>query len=193
MLDISADPWKQTLTAGAGMFAKRQQRTSQQTNFDVNQVTSAADVKWCPHPKGRQGMSPEEIVVARRRYFDWTWRRGLAALKQFKAREGHSRVPRHYIEGTYRLGQWVAVQRYYCITGVIAPARKAQLDTLGFVWSRRDWLWETGFAALKAFRAREGHCRVGALHIEGDFKLGFWVSTQRRKKNQMVSVPALSH
>ena len=38
---------------------------------------------------------------------------------------------------------------------------------------------------LKAFKAREGHCRVGASHIEGDFKLGFWVSTQRRKKNKM--------
>ena len=130
-------------------------------------------------------MSPEEMAAARRRYFDWTWRRGLSALKQFKAREGHCRVPRHYIEGAHRLGQWVAVQRYYYATGVIAPARKVQLDAFGFVWSRRDWLWETGFAALKAFKTREGHCRVGASHIEGDFKLGFWVSTQRRKKSIM--------
>jgi hypothetical protein len=89
------------------------------------------------------------------------------------------------VEGTYKLGQWVAVQRYYYTKGITAPARKAQLDELGFVWNRRDWLWETGFAALKTFKAREGHCRVYATHIEGGLKLGFWASTQRRKKSTM--------
>ena len=41
------------------------------------------------------------------------------------------------------------------------------------------------FAALKTFKMREGHCRVHATHIEGDLKLGLWVSTQRRKKSTM--------
>jgi hypothetical protein len=133
----------------------------------------------------RYAMSPEQIAAARVRYFDWNWRRGLSALKQFERREGHYRVPRHHVEGAYKLGQWVAVQRYYCMKRIIAPARKAQLDALGFVWSRRDWLWETGLAALKMFKAREGHCRVGATHIEGELKLGYWVSVQRRNKNKM--------
>ena len=130
-------------------------------------------------------MLPELIATARRRHFERTWTQGLSALEQFRTREGHCRVPRNYIEGVYRLGQWVAVQRYYYTQGIIAPARKAQLDELGFVWSRRDWLWENGFAALKTFKAPEGHCRIGAPHIEGDVKLGLWVSTQRRKKSQM--------
>jgi hypothetical protein len=131
-------------------------------------------------------MSTEGKSAAQREYFERTWRHGVTALEQFRTREGHCRVPRNYIEGTYRLGQWVAVQRYHFLTGVIAPVRKAQLDELGFVWSRRDWLWETGFAALKTFKAREGHCLVRALHIEGNLKLGLWVSTQRRKKNTMT-------
>jgi hypothetical protein len=133
----------------------------------------------------RYAMSPNEISAARMRYSDWTWRRGLAALKQFRAREGHNRVPRHHVEGTYKLGQWVAVQRYYYIKDIIKPARKAQLDALGFVWIRRDWLWEAKFAALQAYKARGGHCRVGATHIEGELKLGYWVSVQRRNKNKM--------
>ena len=128
---------------------------------------------------------PEKIVASQRRHFERTWTQGLTALEQFRTREGHCRVPRNYVEGAYRLGQWVAVQRYYDTKGIIAPARKAQLDELGFVWSRRDWLWENGFAALKAFKAREGHCRIEARHVEGDVKLGLWVSTQRRTKSQM--------
>ena len=112
-----------------------------------------------------------------------TWQNAISALENFTRREGHCRVPRHFIEGTYRLGQWVAVQRY--LKDKIAVERKAQLNELGFVWSRRDWLWERGFAALKAFAAREGHCRVHAQHIEGTLKLGYWISVQRRNRNKM--------
>ena len=35
--------------------------------------------------------------------------------------------------------------------------------------------WEEGFAALKKFKAREGHCLVPDGHVEGTFKLGQWV------------------
>jgi hypothetical protein len=115
--------------------------------------------------------------------FEQAWQRGLAALKKFKRREEHCRVHRHHLEGRYKLGQWVAVQRYS--KDSLTAERKARLNQLGFMWSRSDWLWEKGFAALKAFKSRERHCLVPALHIEGDLKLGNWVSTQRRKKNIM--------
>jgi hypothetical protein len=39
--------------------------------------------------------------------------------------------------------------------------------------------WENGFAALTKFKAREGHCRVPALHIERKYRLGQWVSQQQ--------------
>jgi helicase associated protein len=116
-------------------------------------------------------------------YSERTWQKGFSALKKFKGREKHCRVPRHHLEGTFKLGQWVAVQRYS--KDILAPKRKARLNALGFMWNRNDWLWQRGFAALKAFKAREGHCQVPASHIEGDLKLGYWVSTQRRKKNIM--------
>jgi helicase associated protein len=116
-------------------------------------------------------------------HFEQAWQRGFSALKKFKRREGHCRVPRFHLERKFKLGQWVAVQRYSKDT--VAPKRKARLNALGFTWNRNDWLWERGFAALKTFKAREGHCQAPALHIEGDLKLGSWVVTQRRKKNIM--------
>ena len=39
------------------------------------------------------------------------WEEGFAALSTFKAREGHCHVPSNHVEGTFRLGQWVGVQR----------------------------------------------------------------------------------
>ena len=116
-------------------------------------------------------------------FSEQAWQRGFSALKEFKRREGHCRVPRFHLEGKFKLGQWVAVQRYS--KDSLAAERTTRLNQLDFMWSRRDWLWERGFAALKAFKTREGHCLVPALHIERDLKLGYWVSTQRRKKNKM--------
>jgi len=37
--------------------------------------------------------------------------------------------------------------------------------------SPHEIAWEKGFAALKHFKAREGHCRVPRGHQEGSFKL----------------------
>ena len=58
--------------------------------------------------------------------------------------------------------------------------RRQRLETIGFVWDVLENALEEGFAALTTFKAREGHCRVPALHIEGTFKLGKWVRDQRR-------------
>ena len=43
--------------------------------------------------------------------------------------------------------------------------------------------WESGFAALSKFRAREGHCCPSRYHVEHGFKLGQWVSIQRYGKH----------
>ena len=45
--------------------------------------------------------------------------------------------------------------------------------------------WEKGFAALSKFRAREGHCHPSRYHMDGNFKLGPWVTTQRYNKDNL--------
>ena len=111
------------------------------------------------------------------------WEEGFAALSSFKTREGHCNVPKTHVEGTFKLGQWVGVQR---ITEDTIPAeRKQRLDAIGFIWNTLEEGWEEGFTALTTFKAREGHCRVPWLHVEGTFKLGTWVMAQRAKKDTM--------
>jgi Helicase associated domain len=107
---------------------------------------------------------------------EYAWEKGFAALAKFKAREGHCRVPQSHIEGTYRLGQWVANQR-----AKVSAERRKRLNAIGFVWDPYEHAWETGFTALVKFKAREGHCGVPTSHIEGKYKLGQWVIRQRDK------------
>ena len=117
------------------------------------------------------------------RPFAEDWEEGFAALKKFKAREGHCRVPHPHIEGSFRLGGWVNKQREDKDT--MPVGRRQRLDAIGFVWDPFEDDWEEGFAALRKFKAREGHCRVPSSHKEGTFRLGFWVSNQRTHRGTM--------
>jgi hypothetical protein len=110
--------------------------------------------------------------------YEAAWERGFSALKAFKRKHGHCLVPRYHMQGNYRLGQWVAVQRYSKAN--LAAERRKRLEAIGFIWSRRDYLWETKFAALKDFKARHGHCLVSTKKNT----FGYWVSSQRRKKRK---------
>ena len=111
------------------------------------------------------------------------WEGGFAALSKFRRREGHCCPSRHHVEGKFKLGSWVSVQRYR--KELLPDKRWRRLGAIGFVWDCRDSRWEQHFAALLKFKRREGHCCVPTFHREGNFKLGWWAATQRRNKKEM--------
>ena len=111
------------------------------------------------------------------------WERGFSVLSKFRKREGHCCPSRDHLEGNFKLGQWVSVQRYY--RDLISRERKRRLDELGFVWDWVDYRWEQRFAALLKFKRRWGHCCVPVLHDEGKIRLGLWVSTQRKRRRKL--------
>jgi superfamily II DNA or RNA helicase len=113
---------------------------------------------------------------------EW-WEEGFAALTNFKEREDHCNVPRNHIEGTFKLGAWASEQRVNQNT--MSAERKERLDGIGFVWNAREARWEEGFAALRQFKTREGHCNAPQHYREGTFPLGSWVSVQRQHKDTM--------
>jgi hypothetical protein len=110
------------------------------------------------------------------------WEKGFAALCKFRAREGHVCPSDDHVEDTFKLGLWVRNLRWR--KGLLPLERERRLDAIGFVWDPRDYRWEQGFIALSKFKRREGHCRVPQSHVEGEYRLGRWVSTQR--DNRMV-------
>ena len=114
------------------------------------------------------------------------WEEGFAQLKNFADREGHCRVPAIYkTNDGYRLGQWVSVQR--STKDKMDSDRRQRLDALpGWTWDPRSDQWEDGFAHLREFSDREGHCRVPAIYKTDDgYRLGQWVAVQRSSKDRM--------
>jgi superfamily II DNA or RNA helicase len=114
---------------------------------------------------------------------DDAWEEAFTALKGFKASVGHCRVPQPHVEGKFWLGDWVLKQRR--LRDSMPAARKLRLEEIGFVWNPHESLWEKGFAALSAFKARTGHCRVHPRYKEGPFNLGTWVRKRRISRNTM--------
>jgi helicase associated protein len=113
------------------------------------------------------------------------WEEEFSARAAYKARHGHCDVPTGHVEGEYKLRQWINELRNN--RSSLTPERKNRLDAIGFVWSVREMEWEQGFAALKAFKSREGHCNVPQRHQSGAVKLGQWVSRQRWIKDTISS------
>jgi hypothetical protein len=61
----------------------------------------------------------------------------------------------------------------------------AKLESRGFVWDVLGAAWDQGFAHLQQYVAEHGHTRVPATHKVDGFRLGQWVSTQRKNTDQL--------
>jgi superfamily II DNA or RNA helicase len=137
----------------------------------------------------RDSLSPDQLKRLNALAFGWDpfseqWEEGFAALEKFRKREGDCNVHPKHTENGLKLGGWVVRQRQEKES--LSTNQVVRLDRLGFCWDRRAELWEQGFAALRKFHQRKGHCHVAqGLVVEG-LNLGAWVRTQRGNKDSLT-------
>jgi len=120
--------------------------------------------------------------------YDQLWDSRLANLLAYQKQHGHVNVGNHDGMGG-RLHKWVTRQREHARHNTLPPARRRQLEKIGFVWGGRPVLaalWEKNFTKLVAYKKRFSHCNV-PCHWKSDMALGHWVSVQRefRKKGML--------
>ncbi|MEV0761705.1 Helicase associated domain protein [Nocardia sp. NPDC050435] len=109
------------------------------------------------------------------------WEEGFRLLVAYVQEHGHARVPKSHNVGSYRLGQWVGVQRIAFAKDALAAERVERLRALPmWSWDPIADQWEEGFARLTVFVAENGHARVPQSYVDRTgYSLGRWVSTQR--------------
>lgn len=118
------------------------------------------------------------------------WSRNYDLLLGFREREGHTRVPQAHVEEGVRLGRWLSRQRAALRGGSLSAEQTAKLRAAGVERSRHDARWERAYAALLAFREREGDARVPSRHVEGGVRLGTWLESQRKAMRGGTLQPA---
>jgi len=112
---------------------------------------------------------------------DASWEEGFAALERYVEREGHSQVPKDWVEDGFKLGIWVSARLWDRKQGRLRLDRSTRLEALpGWTWNRLAGKWEKGFALLARFVKENGNARVPQNHVEAGFKLGVWVSVNRQ-------------
>ena len=82
---------------------------------------------------------------------------------------------------TFKLGQWVTVQRVHRAT--ISAERRDRLEELpDWSWDAREDGWNAAYECLVKFVAEHSHARVPAKTKQDGFALGRWVSGQRTSR-----------
>jgi superfamily II DNA or RNA helicase len=178
------------------MFAKLVEHLRPMHNGKRREAPPSDDLKrWMltqRQAKKRGDLEPEREKRLTGIGFEWEpftsrWEKMLGELKQFHAEHGHCRVPAGWTKNPV-LANWVGVQRARKLDGKLSPERIAALDALGFAWRLGEFsgnrspqeAWNTMLKRLIAFHAEHGHATVPQVY-RPDKKLGWWVTTQRRK------------
>ena len=124
--------------------------------------------------------------------FDWDphetlWCEMYQKLVAYNQTYRDSRVPQKWRHDP-ALGHWVSSNRLSQKRNKLAPSREERLNAINFRWSvpreqniREILLWDEGYKALVAFKAKYGHCLVSRTYH--DKSLVSWVKYQR--KNQV--------
>ena len=107
------------------------------------------------------------------------WKDRFADLVAYRAKYGDCNVPADWSEDP-RLASWVEKQRQSRRLNTLTQDRLERLDTIGFVWTPAEGVWESKYAALVEYQRLHGHCRVPTDHAS----LGRWVSMMRGKRKQ---------
>ena len=136
-------------------------------------------------------LTQERITRLESLGFSWDphaeqWENGFSALLAFHKSKGHCRVPIRFMLNNFNLGSWVFNQRQLLKNGLLQQGRVERLNSLGFSWNARSDQWEEGFAALRKFHAREGHCRVVERILIDGLNLTNWVRNKRHKKGKLT-------
>jgi superfamily II DNA or RNA helicase len=113
--------------------------------------------------------------------YDQQWEEFFNRLEEFTNTNGHSNVgSKGQTIEERALYEWVNTQRKRFKEGKMSETRIARLGNLGFSFQPID-PWVESFNLLKQFAEREGHANVPTNHIEDEYFLGRWASTQRGK------------
>ena len=114
----------------------------------------------------------DEGGVVNLRHSGELWGSRYRELKEYRDEHGDCNVPRS--QGS--LGKWVSTQRQSYKEGKLSNERVVKLESIGFVWNKKEQKWSNQFDDLTKYKAQNGDCNVST----NQGSLGVWVKNQRQ-------------
>ena len=131
----------------------------------------------------------EAIGVVWDSHLDFIWNRYFEKAKEYYEQHGDLNVPKDYVSDGLKLGIWILRMRMAQANQrdtVVTPEKKAKLDSIGMIWSLHSEQWERNYLEAMHYYNEHGDLYVDLRYMtESGFKLGYWVSRLRQKKEDM--------
>jgi superfamily II DNA/RNA helicase len=143
--------------------------------------------------RSKDTLTPERIALLESlKGWSWNpltdkWNKKFERLKAFTKQTGAARPTQLYkTQDGFALGNWVASQRSN--KDSLPTERIVLLEKLkGWSWDPFTDNWNNGFERLKEFIKQAGAANpLGKFKTKDGYKLGSWVSMQRRKKSKLI-------
>ncbi|MEY8260484.1 Helicase associated domain protein [Oscillospiraceae bacterium 50-60] len=118
-----------------------------------------------------------------------SWNIYYNALCIYRQRWGDLDIPADYVTGEgLRLGAFIANLRAArsagSRSGYLTRGRVEQLDTLGMIWNKLDYLWERNYLGCVAYYLEHHDLDIPAAYISPDGqRLGAWIRSMRRMRS----------
>jgi hypothetical protein len=106
-----------------------------------------------------------------------TWDERFNQLSAYKEEFGHTNVPQSY-ESMPGLGRWVNRQRTAKAKDELDSRRMEKLESIGFSFNTKNFLWDERFRELVRFKEMMGHVDV-PYGWKDNKELSKWVQKQR--------------
>jgi hypothetical protein len=115
--------------------------------------------------------------------------RDLRELVKFKIQHGHLDVVSKDSRAARVVARWrmhyKEKEKVFRGDSQVKEENLTVLEEFGFLWEsprKRTYEWDDMLEILKAYKEREGHCKVPQLYKDKDgYALGNWVSNQRKE------------
>jgi superfamily II DNA or RNA helicase len=141
---------------------------------------------WVANQRSRWDILSDERRERLRGLPGWTldaktafWEEGFQHLKDFADANDHTRVPQKYIVDGFKLGVWMNTQRTNW--SKLSEERRQRLSQVpGWTLNTISAQWEEGFNHLVDYVAEHGDSLVRSDCMHQGFRLGQWVTVQRR-------------
>ncbi len=111
-----------------------------------------------------------------------TWEDSFTKLAEFYKSHGHCDM-KLVTPMNEKLHKWALEQRRAKQEGVITSYQIRQLDQLGFIWDKHNFLWERMLRVLVAYKSIHGDCNV-PRYWQKNLQLAVWVASQRIQRRK---------
>ncbi|MFF3957459.1 Helicase associated domain protein [Streptomyces sp. NPDC001890] len=188
----TTDSWEEHVGAAAAYAAEHGDLLVR--NYFVTQSGLALGqwIHWARRKYKHNMLSPARVSQLEEIGMVWdakeaVFMRNLAAAAEYRARNGHLRVPYDFATSTpegFSLGQWIHQVRGR--KEKLSSWQRNALDELGMLWNTHEEDWAQGIAAARAYRLQNGHLRVQRKELQEmperpeGYPLGSWISHKRK-------------